>query len=1157
MISLGYDPTFTSADYVGGTPAELGNFIAAELQAFGMSDGSNMANDHNNQYFDEANPDMYTEDPGNPTMVDPNKWQPLTVEAFIDQNGNPLPNSPEALGVEWGNVVPFSCTDEQKTVTVDGDDTWVTYFDNNVGPPQLDVNEPSGLDSFFKWGHLMVPVWQSHLDPSDGVYIDASPLSMGNVDPADFPHTLEEYQAFYNFYDGNTYADQGHALNPYTNLPYEPQMVPRGDFSRVLAEFWADGPNSETPPGHWFTLLNYVSDHPAFEKKWGGNGPILDDLEWDVRSYFAMGGGMHDAAICAWGLKGRYNSVRPISAIRWMGDQGQCTDSNLPHYSPAGLPLIPGYVELVQAGDPLAGPNNENQNKIKLYTWKGHEFINDPNEDVAGVGWVLAENWWPYQRPTFVTPPFPGYISGHSTYSRTAAELMNYITGDEYFPGGLGVFNADQNEYLVFEDGPSIGFELRWATYEDAANQSGLSRIWGGIHPPFDDIPGREMGIILGEQVFDHAEQFMNADMPKVVSLVVSDILINDSDNGSDFMITITYDRNMNQSEVPQLLFPFDQPSASLMLMNSGWENAQTYVLEYMVDDVNITQNNIDLQVKSALDISGFEQDVYYADNVFSIDTENPMVSEVADLNTINDLMLQAQLEIEFSEEMDANSNPSIVFPNEDPSNTLVFNAGQSSWISTTVYNAIFDVVDANVVWNDIDYEVSGAMDSHGNNQILYSINDAIDIDTENPTVSLISPVDVLITDADAGTNVIASVTFVEPMNTTVSPQIEITGGLNATFTFVSGTWSNINTYDVTYSVSDVNVDIDAPEFTVSGAQDAAGNTQNEFTSTDVFSVDTQNPIVSSIELNENILSDQELGSNGFVVSIDFNETMNTSIVPIITFSEDVTTSLQLDAGASQWIDDQIFEAVYTVLDAGIEIAGIEITAAMGEDASGNTQSVDYISSETFDIDTRNPEVIVISANTYNITTEFSGTESFSIISLYDEEMDIQSTPLVNFPVENPSASLSFQNGPSDWISSNAFESKFNVAADLPTLLDIDVVVTNARDEAGNTSTPLEYANFFDINAIVSIVESNLSNDVLVYPNPVNSSREVVISWKELIAVNQIRIFNSVGQELSNIQINRSGNSSVVIPTENMSSGMYFAKLVSGDKEVVVNFQVN
>jgi hypothetical protein len=97
-------------------------------------------------------------------------------------------------------------------------------------------------------------------------------------------------------------------------------------------------------------------------------------------------------------------------------------------------------------------------------------------------------------------------------------------------------------------------------------------------------------------------------------------------------------------------------------------------------------------------------------------------------------------------------------------------------------------------------------------------------------------------------------------MNTTVSPQIEITGGLNATFTFVSGTWSNINTYDVTYSVSDVNVDIDAPEFTVSGAQDAAGNTQNEFTSTDVFSVDTQNPIVSSIELNENILSDQELG---------------------------------------------------------------------------------------------------------------------------------------------------------------------------------------------------------------------------------------------------------------------------------------------------------
>lgn len=57
----------------------------------------------------------------------------------------------------------------------------------------------------------------------------------------------------------------GYDLNPVTGQPYTPQLVPRGDYTRVLAEFWADGPDSETPPGHWFTILNYVSDNPLLE----------------------------------------------------------------------------------------------------------------------------------------------------------------------------------------------------------------------------------------------------------------------------------------------------------------------------------------------------------------------------------------------------------------------------------------------------------------------------------------------------------------------------------------------------------------------------------------------------------------------------------------------------------------------------------------------------------------------------------------------------------------------------------------------------------------------------------------------------------------------------------------------------------------------------
>ena len=70
----------------------------------------------------------------------------------------------------------------------------------------------------------------------------------------------------------------------------------RGDFVRVLAEFWADGPSSETPPGHWNVIANYVADNPLLVKKIGGVGPVVDDLEWDVKMYFAVNAAVHEAA---------------------------------------------------------------------------------------------------------------------------------------------------------------------------------------------------------------------------------------------------------------------------------------------------------------------------------------------------------------------------------------------------------------------------------------------------------------------------------------------------------------------------------------------------------------------------------------------------------------------------------------------------------------------------------------------------------------------------------------------------------------------------------------------------------------------------------------------------------------------------------------------
>jgi hypothetical protein len=339
--------------------------------------------------------------------------------------------------------------------------------------------------------------------------VDISPKSLGNLDIANFPREFSEYPSFYDMFNGGD-RSHGRTTNPITGKAYVAQNVPLGDYTRVLAEFWADGPASETPPGHWYVILNHVTDSPEFSRKLGGRMAV-GPLEWDVKAYFSLGGAMHDSAISAWSLKGWYDFIRPVSAIRAMAQLGQSSDPSKASYNIDGLPLYDGYIELVNAGDPLAENKPENIGKVKLYTWRGPSAITASETGVAGVGWILAENWWPYQRPTFVTPPFAGYVSGHSTFSRAAAEVLTALTGSEYFPGGMGEFVAPKNNFLVFERGPSMDVVLQWATYRDAADQCSLSRIWGGIHPPADDLRGRMMGAEIGQQAVRKAQTLFGA----------------------------------------------------------------------------------------------------------------------------------------------------------------------------------------------------------------------------------------------------------------------------------------------------------------------------------------------------------------------------------------------------------------------------------------------------------------------------------------------------------------------------------------------------------------------------------------------------------------------------------------------------------------------
>ena len=119
-------------------------------------------------------------------------------------------------------------------------------------------------------------------------------------------------------------------------------------------------------------------------------------------------------------------------------------------------------------------------------------------------------NWTTYQRTNFVTPAFPGYVSGHSSFSRSAAEVLAAITGSPFFPGGMATYTSPADTGLGFEKGPSKAVQLQWATYYDAADQAGLSRIWGGIHPPVDDFGGRRAGSAAGKGVWDLVQKYWN-----------------------------------------------------------------------------------------------------------------------------------------------------------------------------------------------------------------------------------------------------------------------------------------------------------------------------------------------------------------------------------------------------------------------------------------------------------------------------------------------------------------------------------------------------------------------------------------------------------------------------------------------------------------------
>ncbi len=469
LVSLCLDPLDPNRNDPT-TAVGLGSMIGRTVITENLDDGSNELRQYSNPGYKAVNEPLVVSQPGI-VVSDPNHWQPLSLSEQITQNGQRIAGAVQIyIGSHWGHVEPFGLTPAANGLPIDPGT-----------PPTFAKGSGSGfVDAavdVLRHGAVLEPV---------GDLIDISPGSFGN-------NPLGSNQG------------RGHPINPVTGESYAPNVVDGGDFSRVLAEFWADGPKSETPPGHWNTIANEVSDQLESHRI-GGTGPALDRLEWDVKLYLALNGALHDSAIAAWGAKAYYDTSRPITMIRFLASLGQASDPSDPSYSEDGLPLIPGLIELITPATTAPGQKHHDlsglEGELAVWAWNGQP--QDPKTDLGGVGWIRAAAWLPYQKSTFVTPAFAAYVSGHSTFSRAAAEVLTAITGDAFFPGGIAEFVSQPGD-LEFESGPSHTVALQWATYFDAADQAGLSRIYGGIHIGADDLAGRRLGADCGKTAWIRA----------------------------------------------------------------------------------------------------------------------------------------------------------------------------------------------------------------------------------------------------------------------------------------------------------------------------------------------------------------------------------------------------------------------------------------------------------------------------------------------------------------------------------------------------------------------------------------------------------------------------------------------------------------------------
>jgi hypothetical protein len=211
------------------------------------------------------------------------------------------------------------------------------------------------------------------------------------------------------------------------------------DTTKARAEYWADGPKSEQPPGHWMLFAGAISRK---------NGYSIDQ---DAKLNFTLANALLDAGITAWNAKRRFDFIRPVTAVR------------------------------TQVKDKT----------IKV--WAG------PYEGVKAIPPSQFRSYIP-------TPPFPDYVSGHSTFSAAGAQVLRSFTGSDVL--SLTVTFGVGTSFVEPGAVPATPIRMGWTTFTAAADEAGISREFGLIHFGDADAHGLNLGRAVGTNTWNKARTY-------------------------------------------------------------------------------------------------------------------------------------------------------------------------------------------------------------------------------------------------------------------------------------------------------------------------------------------------------------------------------------------------------------------------------------------------------------------------------------------------------------------------------------------------------------------------------------------------------------------------------------------------------------------------